>query len=99
MKKLNVIVAMGFSLLISGYSIANDCTLAINEQEAIKCLERKIKSLKQQLHEKEKSGLIPSGAIITFQSKSCPIGWQPTQTKNNIVTISPGQNTISCIKN
>jgi len=79
---------------------ANNCSISINSKESIKCLQRKISKLEKQLAKNNKSQIVlPKGAIVEFQAKICPTGWEEYQiNKNGIVNLNMNKDIIKCQK-
>jgi len=94
MSKMEMLALIGkFSaatlIVISTSTYATNCALTVNDEEAVKCLERKIDKLEKKLKLANKSNYqLPRGAIIQFDAKHCPNNWQRVETKNDIVKLN-----------
>jgi hypothetical protein len=82
-------------------AIAEDCTLAIKTDGAVRCLERKIAKLEKLLEQSQKSNVVmPKDAIVEFQADKCPAGWVAFKTEFIAAGLPSGANTsVRCLKN
>jgi chorismate synthase len=100
----NVIISMiTLSVALTFYSFsvkANNCSISINTKASVNCLQSKIESLEEQLEKITKNQLIiPKGAIIDFNAKTCPVGWGEYQeNKSGIVKINTNSDIVKCQK-
>ncbi len=99
-KVISVITTVSLALTFYTFNVkANDCSISINSEESVKCLQRKITGIENQLHQSNKYQLVlPKGAVVAFNVKSCPDGWTEHQSKKSIVTIKADHNIIMCEK-
>lgn len=81
-------------------AVADDCSISINTKESISCLQRKVKKLEKQLEQiKRPKVFLPKGAIVDFNTKSCPSGWVRYQTdKNTTKSVKAYGHLVKCQK-
>ncbi|WP_284209214.1 hypothetical protein [Thalassotalea eurytherma] len=93
------IISFIITLLCSFSALSSGCEIEINSKASIKCLERKIDSLEQQLKDNKQRNLkLPTGAVVNFKGGKCPNGWLPYQPPAGIVNVRVNQDMIMCEK-
>jgi len=104
MSGINVIISiitLSVALTFSSFSVeANDCSISINTKASVRCLQSKIISLEKRLEKVTKTQLVlPKGAVVNFNAKTCPVGWgEYKKSKSNIVNINTNHDIIQCQK-
>lgn len=94
-----VIISSIFLTLSPSIASANDCSIAINSKESVKCLQRKIIKLEEQLKQSKKYQVaLPKDAIIEFNAKACPVGWENYEINNNGIVTLQNKDIIKCQK-
>ncbi|TMO57181.1 hypothetical protein [Pseudoalteromonas phenolica] len=101
-KKALSLIALASTLSIQSFDVrANDCALAINTSESIKCLQRKISKLEQQIENNKKAKVaLPQGVILEFSGTVCPHqGWiKYREDEENIMLNNKTNKTVKCKK-
>ena len=94
-----LIISSIFLAINSSDVIASDCSIKINSKESVKCLQRKIMKLEEQLEKSKKYKIaLPKGAIIEFNAKACPIGWENYEVNKNSIVNLQNKDIIKCQK-
>jgi len=95
------IITISVALTFNSFSVkADDCSISINSKESVKCLERKISKLEKQLEQSKNAQLVlPKGAIIDFNVKTCPNGWSEYKADiKGFVNYSSDHGIVKCQK-
>ena len=100
-KLITSIITASAILTFNSFSAkASDCSISTNPKESVKCLQRKMSKLEKQLAQSKKYQVVlPKGAIVDFNAKACPSGWEEYQVnKNGIVNLNVNKAIIKCQK-
>lgn len=100
-KVITSIITVSVALTLYSFNVkADDCSISINSKESVKCLQRKISNIEKQLEQSKKTQqVLPKGAIVGFNDKTCPVGWNEYQeNRREIININIGDNLIMCQK-
>ena len=97
---ISLVFSSVFLTIHSPNVVADDCSISFNSQDSIRCLQRKINKLENELEQSKRSRIIfPKDAVIDFNAKSCPNGWTKYQAeKNEIVKLKAVDNLVKCQK-
>jgi len=96
----SIIAVSVLSIFCSFSAKATDCSISINTKASVKCLQRKVSSLEARLEKTKKDQLVlPKGAVIDFNAKTCPVGWGKfKKDKSGIISINTNDEIIKCEK-
>ncbi len=97
-KLITSLITASVILTFNSFSAkASDCTISINPKESVKCLQRKVSKLEKQLAQNKKYQVVlPKGAVVDFNAKACPNGWDEYQVnKNGIVNLNINKDIIN----
>ncbi|WP_206482921.1 hypothetical protein [Thalassotalea sp. G2M2-11] len=101
LKLITSLITVSVILSFNSFSaLASDCSITSNSKESVKCLQRKISKLENQLEQRKKFQVVlPKGAIVDFNAKNCPNGWSEYQdNQNGIVNLNINKDIIKCQK-
>lgn len=77
-------VAISIVIIFTALNVyANDCSLFANQKAANRCMEEKLSDLKRQQNNTTHI-IIPKGAVIDFNAKTCPNGWSEFKHQQKI---------------